>query len=172
MYLSQSYVVLYVLRLALSQTLSGLKVKEKKRSTKEEQTATLLLDLTRLSVWLHYYYNIYLIETKGKQGRSTQARRAAIHFGPNQQTFSCVLLLIRPISQLMGMPFFPPSALSVIMPPSSDTHAHPYTHTLAPPPMHTIRPLSPTSSSSFTSHYRRLCIGEQRERGVFSPFSP
>ena len=32
----------------------------------KEQTATLLLDLTRLFVWLHYY-NIYLIETKGQQ---------------------------------------------------------------------------------------------------------
>ena len=35
------------------------------KCTKEEQTATALLDLTRLSVWLHYYYNIYLIKTKG-----------------------------------------------------------------------------------------------------------
>ena len=34
------------------------------RSTKEEQTATVLLDLTRLSVWLHYYYNIYMIDKK------------------------------------------------------------------------------------------------------------
>ena len=36
-------------------------------NTKEEQTATVLLDLTRLSMWLHYYYNIYLIEIKGQQ---------------------------------------------------------------------------------------------------------
>ena len=33
------------------------------RSTKEEQTSTVLLNLTRL----HYYYNIYLIETLGQQ---------------------------------------------------------------------------------------------------------
>ena len=32
---------------------------EIQRCTKEEQTATLLLDLTRLSVDLTYYYNIY-----------------------------------------------------------------------------------------------------------------
>ena len=37
-----------------------------RRSTKEEQTLIVLLDLTRLSVWLHYYYNIYLIEKKGQ----------------------------------------------------------------------------------------------------------
>ena len=36
-------------------------------STKEEQTVTVLLDLTRLSMLLHYYYNISLIETKGQQ---------------------------------------------------------------------------------------------------------
>ena len=35
--------------------------------TKKELTATVLLDLTRLCVWQHYYYNIYLIETKGQQ---------------------------------------------------------------------------------------------------------
>ena len=38
----------------------------RKRSTKEKQTATVLLNLTRLFVWLHYYH-IYLIETKGQQ---------------------------------------------------------------------------------------------------------
>ena len=41
--------------------------KEVQRNTKEEQTATVLLDLTKMSVWLHYYYNIYLTETKGHQ---------------------------------------------------------------------------------------------------------
>ena len=38
-----------------------------KRCTKEEQTAAVLLDLTRLYVWLHYYYNIYLIDKKTAQ---------------------------------------------------------------------------------------------------------
>ena len=39
------------------------------RSTKEEQTATVLLDLTRLSVWLQYYYDIYLIDgRRGERG--------------------------------------------------------------------------------------------------------
>ena len=37
------------------------------RSTKENQTATVYWTLTRLSVWLHYYYDIYLIETKGQK---------------------------------------------------------------------------------------------------------
>ena len=37
------------------------------RSTKEDQTATVLLDLTRLSVWLNYYYNIYLIEEEEEE---------------------------------------------------------------------------------------------------------
>ena len=37
------------------------------RSIKEEQPATVLLDLTRLFVWLHYYYCIYWIDTKGEQ---------------------------------------------------------------------------------------------------------
>ena len=37
-------------------------------STKEEQKTTVLQDLTRLFLWLQYYYNIYLIETKGQQG--------------------------------------------------------------------------------------------------------
>ena len=35
----------------------------RRRSTKEEQHQV-LLGLTRMSVWLHYYYNIYLIQTK------------------------------------------------------------------------------------------------------------
>ena len=44
-------------------------------STKEEQTATFLLDLTRLLTWLPYYCNIYLIETKGHQsGRRRRGR--------------------------------------------------------------------------------------------------
>ena len=43
--------------------LIGSRTRRIRRSTKEEQTATVLLDLTRL----HYYYNIYLIETKGQQ---------------------------------------------------------------------------------------------------------
>ena len=34
-----------------------------RRSIKEEQTITVLLDQTRLAVCLHYYYNIYFIET-------------------------------------------------------------------------------------------------------------
>ena len=33
-------------------------------STKEEQTVSVLLNLTRLSVWLHYYHNIYLIDKR------------------------------------------------------------------------------------------------------------
>ena len=37
------------------------------KNAKEEQTATVLLDQTRLSFLLHYYYDIYLIETKVQQ---------------------------------------------------------------------------------------------------------
>ena len=45
------------------------------RNTKEEQTATVLLELTSLSMRLHfttivstcYYYCIYMLETKGQQ---------------------------------------------------------------------------------------------------------
>ena len=40
---------------------------DNQRNTKEEQTSAVLLDLTKLSEWLHYYYNIYLIDTKGQQ---------------------------------------------------------------------------------------------------------
>ena len=35
-----------------------------KKSAKEEQTATVLMDMTPLCVLLHYEYNIYSIETK------------------------------------------------------------------------------------------------------------
>ena len=41
----------------------------KRRGIKEKQTSTVLLDLTRLSVWQYYYFNIYLIEAKGQQSR-------------------------------------------------------------------------------------------------------
>ena len=40
--------------------------KEYKRIQKKK-TATVLLNLTKLSVWLHFYCNIYLIETRGQQ---------------------------------------------------------------------------------------------------------
>ena len=43
------------------------KYKGVQRNVKEEQTATTLLDITRLSMWLHCYYDIYLIEKKGQQ---------------------------------------------------------------------------------------------------------
>ena len=45
------------------------------QSTKKEQTATVLLDLTRLSVWLHYYYNIYLIEIKEQQSKKKRKKK-------------------------------------------------------------------------------------------------
>ena len=38
-------------------------------TTKAEQTTTVVLGLMRFSVLLHYYYDIYLLETKGQQGR-------------------------------------------------------------------------------------------------------
>ena len=45
----------------------GEGVKRIQRCINEEQTATVLLNLPRMCVWLHYYYNIYLIETKEQQ---------------------------------------------------------------------------------------------------------
>ena len=54
--------------------------------TKKEQTSTALLELTRLSGWLHYY-NIYLIHkstTKWKASPSSQSL-------PEEETMSWVL---------------------------------------------------------------------------------
>ena len=50
----------------------------RRRSTKEYKGSTaaiVLLDLTRLSLWLHYYYSIYLIETKEQQSGRLRRRR-------------------------------------------------------------------------------------------------
>ena len=49
---------------------STKKQKRVKRCTKEQQTATVLLDLRRLFVWLHYYNNMYLKETQENKNES------------------------------------------------------------------------------------------------------